>query len=72
MRFDGSGNIQKKKKNENCSFLPIRILKLRVGVLNKNKLDWKKRKKGTVQSLSLLWNCGLKYNSLVNLLFLFC
>ena len=30
VRFDGSGNIQKKKKYENCSFLPIRILKLRV------------------------------------------
>ena len=38
VRFDGSGNI-KKKINEKCSFLPIRILKLRVGVLNKNKLD---------------------------------
>ena len=38
VRFDGSETL-KRKKNENCGFLAIRILKLRVGVLNKNKLD---------------------------------
>ena len=38
VRFDGSETL-KRKKNENCGFLAIRILKLRVGVLNKNQLD---------------------------------